>query len=136
MPPVKRSEPPSKETVKSDTINYADRNPELADAQSRKWYLEHSGNLAQTNHEFKAFMGLFTGLRELGFDVSPLEESFKAFEKLTPDPQSRKDVLQMFAQPKIVIPGVGAGMLGGQEDKPGLIRRFLGKFKKPEEGAA
>jgi len=131
MTSMKRSEPPSSGTVTSEGLKPEDRNPELADAKARKHFVEHSGNLAVTNHDFKALYGIFMGFEELGLDLSALRTVFKEFEKLTPDPQSRKDVLQMFATPKIVIPGVGAGALGGVEEKPGLIRgawkRLTGK---------
>jgi len=131
MPSMKRSEPPSSGTVTSEGLKPEDRDPELADAKARKHFIEHSGNLAVTNQEFKALIGIFKGITELGFDCSPLLTVFQEYEKLTPDPQSRKDILQMFAMPKIVIPGVGAGALGGVEEKPGLIRgawkRLTGK---------
>jgi hypothetical protein len=127
---MERIIPKDSQTVKGHGLRPDELNPDLAHDKNLKEFMAHSGELAVTNNEFHAFYGIFEGLKKAGFDTTVLVNTFDGYQRLTPDLDggSRRDILQLLAQPKLLVPGVGSFNPQEQEDKKGILTRIKEKL--------
>jgi hypothetical protein len=123
------------ETPSSGSIRSRDHEPwelqaELARYRAIMLYMSKSGKLAITSPQHQVYRGALEALHKSGFDCSILISVFDSVAAQSPDLRgiSRKEIDQLLAPPKIIIPG--AGTLGEPiTEKPGLITRMINTIR-------
>ena len=134
--------PESPSAAKVDSGEWApwDTNPDLAAARLANQIVEKSGTPSIINNTFAARFALFDSLNHIkgkrltGYDCNPRLLAYRAYERNT------VNILGVYfhqfwaylMKPKYVIQGLANSP--GEEDKPSILDRLLGK-KKDTAGA-
>ena len=113
-------------------INVARYKAEMAREENKKYFLQHSGDLSNTNDVHRAMRSVLHAMHEAGMDCGSGIILLDEKSRLDPDKNgtSRKEAMQLLEEGAVIIPGVGSFGMHQPEPEPGWFERHVwSKFR-------
>lgn len=99
-------------------INVARYKAEMARESNKRYFLEHSGDLANTTEIHRLMRPVLYAMHDGGLDCGLGLTLLDETSRLSPDKDgvSRKEAMQLMEEGAVIIPGVGT--FGGRQPEP------------------